>query len=66
MDAPGRTCGHPGMKRTASATLLPYGCLQPMKSRLETARVCVEMAQAAEAETEQSIALLPLLPCLAL
>lgn len=60
MGAPGQTHGYPGMKRTVSATLLPCQCLQPMKSWLETALVCVAMAQAAGGETEPSKALSPL------
>lgn len=59
MGAPGQTRGYRGMKRTASATLLPCECLQPMKSWLETALVCVAMAQAAGGETEPSKALFP-------
>lgn len=57
MGAPGQTRGYPGMKRTVSATFLPCECLQPMKSWLETALVCVAMAQAAGGETEPSKAL---------
>lgn len=60
MGALGQTRGYPGMKRTVSATLLPCECLQPMKSWLKTALVCVAMTQAAGGEPEPSKALSPL------